>query len=123
MAITQVPGNHLRVSHNGDNGTCRCQLTVWPNRGEGYIVCTNCNGNDAAGDLTNCVNRNNNGNTIGANIGCKTVDHVCDEIDNMLTNWTTCLAKLFVLPRSYGASNGTAKAEVGFKMSKHCCLF
>ncbi len=87
--ISTGTGNDLRVSHNGDNGTCRCQLTVWPNRGEGYIVCTNCNGNDAAGDLTNCVNRNSNGNTIGANIGCKTVDHVCDEIDNMLTNWTT----------------------------------
>ncbi len=87
--ISSGTGNALRVSHDGDNGTCRCRLTVWPNRGEGYIVCTNANGNDPAGNLTDCFNQDQNGNKTGANIGCKTINYVAIEMEKMLTNWAT----------------------------------
>ena len=85
--ISSGAGNTLRVSHDGDNNTSRCRLTVWPYRGEGYIVCTNGNGNDSAGDQTDCFNQDKNGNKTGANIGCKTINHVAVEIEKMLINW------------------------------------
>jgi CubicO group peptidase (beta-lactamase class C family) len=64
--LSNGSGNNLYISHDGDNGLSYCRMSAWPNKGNAYIVCSNCGGSK--------------GGTV--------VDAVAQEIHNMMNNWT-----------------------------------
>lgn len=69
-------GVHPVISHDGSDGNQYTRMTIWPRRGEGYMVCTNVGG---VGEL--------DGKEV--DLGQTVVNDVATEIDDMLRNWTT----------------------------------
>lgn len=72
-------GDNAWISHDGDNGASYCRMTIFTNKGEGFIVCSNGSGWDGTYDAA--------GN--GVSIGGRIVNAVATEINAMLANWKT----------------------------------
>jgi len=72
-------GDGAWISHDGDNGASYCRMTIYPNKGEGFIVCSNGSGWDGTYDSA--------GN--GVSIGGRIINPVAKEINTMLVNWKT----------------------------------
>ena len=61
-------GNDLQISHDGDDGMCYCHATIYPMKGQGFMVFSSGGGGNG-------------------NVGQKIVYGVVDEIRRMFSSW------------------------------------
>lgn len=72
-----APSPGFFISHDGDFGLGHARFKIWPYKGEGYVVITNGSGEGPMDGVEKF------------NIGLTIANFVSDEIEKMLTDWST----------------------------------